>query len=117
MEHLARADLDALVSLYEPSAEYSTAPGDTTAGASAIREAIKALIHSGARLTLRPRAIRTIGDIALISNAALLEGASGDGSSISTSTTEVARRQPDGSWAYVIDDPFFGAHADIGVTD
>lgn len=116
MEHLAGGDLDALVSLYEPSAEYSAAPGNTTAGASAIREAINALIHSGARLTLRPRAIRQIGDIALISNSALLEGASADGSPVSTDTTEVARRQPDGSWAYVIDDPFFGAHPQLAAS-
>jgi len=30
-----------------------------------------------------------------------------DGELLATTTTEVARRQPDGRWLYVVDDPFF----------
>jgi len=43
-----------------------------------------------------------------VSNVATVVGATPDGSSVTTHTTEVLRRQPDGRWTYVIDDPFFG---------
>ena len=44
------------------------------------------------------------GDIALLSNVWKFEL---DGSEAATAiTAEVARRQPDGSWRYVIDNPY-----------
>ena len=44
----------------------------------------------------------------MLSNRATAEGLLPGGAVLSTTTTEVARRQPDGRWLYVIDDPFFG---------
>ncbi len=44
------------------------------------------------------------GDIALLSNAWTFEM---DGAPVASSVTaEVARRQPDGSWRYIIDNPY-----------
>ncbi|MFB7266998.1 DUF4440 domain-containing protein, partial [Streptomyces nojiriensis] len=64
------------------------------------------LIDTGARLKLELRDIRRVDDIALVSNTATLTGV-GPGPVVST-TTEILRRQPDGGWAHVVDDPFFG---------
>jgi len=46
-----------------------------------------------------------VEDTALLSNTWIFEG---PGMTFSASTAEVARRQPDGSWRYVIDNPFGG---------
>jgi ketosteroid isomerase-like protein len=59
-------------------------------------------------IKLVPRKIQVSGDVALVSNVATVVGATPDGSSVTTHTTEVLRRQPDGRWTYLIDDPFFG---------
>jgi ketosteroid isomerase-like protein len=52
------------------------------------------------------------GDIALLSNAWIFEM---DGAAVARSVTaEVARRQPDGSWRYIIDNPY-GAPMELNV--
>ncbi|MEV0624142.1 nuclear transport factor 2 family protein [Nonomuraea sp. NPDC050404] len=106
VEYLEAGDVEGLVSLYEPHAHYVPAPGNHLVGTDDIREAMQQLIGSGARLTLEPRDLRLVDDVALVSNHATLTGI-GPEPVIST-TTEILRRQPDGGWAYVVDDPFFG---------
>jgi len=106
--YLAAGDLEALVSLYEPAATLGPEPGRVASGTDAIRESLQAYVEAGARVSLELRTIRTTGDLALLSNRATAEGLLPGGAVLSTTTTEVARRQPDGRWLYVIDDPFFG---------
>ncbi|MDG4791814.1 hypothetical protein O7626_39040 [Micromonospora sp. WMMD1102] len=53
----------------------------------------------------------TAGDLALLSIAFRITGASGpDGvpTDLTGTTCELVRRQPDGAWKYVIDHPFAG---------
>jgi len=107
MQLLAAGDLDGLVSLYDPGATLVATPDGAATGTEAIRESLHALIHDRISITLVPRKIQVSGDIALVSNVATVGGAP-DGSSVTTHTTEVLRRQPDGRWTYLIDDPFFG---------
>ncbi|MEU6672320.1 nuclear transport factor 2 family protein [Streptomyces sp. NPDC046727] len=106
MEYLEAGDIEGLVSLYEPNAHFVPAPGTHLVGADAIRGALQQMIDSGIRLTLEPRDIREVGDIALVSNNVTRTGA-GPEPVIST-TTEILRRRPDGGWVHVVDDPFFG---------
>jgi uncharacterized protein (TIGR02246 family) len=108
-EYLQAGDLEGLLSLYEPTAQLVPAPGDSRVGTANIRAALQQLIDSGVRMTLQQRAIRQAGDIALVSNTATLTGSAPDGAAFSPATAAILRRQPDGSWAYVIDDPFFGS--------
>ena len=106
--YLAAGDLAGLVSLYEPAATLQPEPGRVVSGTDAIREGLRAYVEAGARVSLEQRAIHVMGDLALLSNWATAEGLLPDGAVLTTTTTEVARRQPDGRWLYVIDDPFFG---------
>ena len=108
MRLLAAGDLDGLVSLYEPGATLVPTADGAATGTEAIRESLQALIHDRVSIKLVPRKIQVSGDVALVSNVATLVGATPDGSSVTTHTTEVLRRQPDGHWTYLIDDPFFG---------
>jgi uncharacterized protein (TIGR02246 family) len=105
MEYLEAGDVEGLVSLYEPNAHFVPTPGNHLVGTEAIRKALQQLIDNGARLKLELRDIRQVDDVALVSNTATLTGV-GPEPVIST-TTEILRRQPDGGWAHVLDDPFF----------
>ncbi|MEY9894466.1 uncharacterized protein (TIGR02246 family) [Catenulispora sp. MAP5-51] len=105
MEYLSAGDVEGLVSLYEPHAHFVPTPGNHLVGTDAIRAAMHQMIAAGARLELRLRDIRVVDDVALVSNHATLTGV-GPEPVIST-TTEILRRQPDGGWVHVVDDPFF----------
>ncbi|MFE5284551.1 nuclear transport factor 2 family protein [Nocardia sp. NPDC056611] len=105
-KRLAAGDLDGLVELYEPGAVLAPAPGTVVAGADAIRESLRDYIAAGARVSLSLRQIHTAGDIALLSSDATVTGLASQ--PLTTTTTEVARRQPDGRWLYAVDHPFFG---------
>ena len=105
MEYLKAGDVDGLVSLYEPNAHFVPAPGTHLEGKDAIREALQQMIDSGARLELELRDIRVVDDVALVSNVATLTGAGPE--PVTSTTTEILRRQPDGGWVHVVDDPFF----------
>jgi ketosteroid isomerase-like protein len=89
-------DLDGLVDLYEPSAVLAFPGGRVTVGAEAIRQVYERLLAGRptfARGEIQP-ALRH-GDLALTSTRLAGGGA----------TAEVARRQPDGTWRWIIDQP------------
>lgn len=105
MQYFNAGDLDAVMSLYEPAALVFPTPG-VAQSSTATEVALGAMINSGAKIELRTRRVHVVGDLALISNDATVSGVASGGATTSTST-EVARRGSDGSWRYVIDDPYF----------
>ena len=88
-------DLDGLVALYEPDAVLMTSPSrQIAAGLRQIRDGLERMLADQREYVLgeqRPPLVS--GDLALTSTR-LPDGAI---------TTEVARRQPDGTWLWVID--------------
>ena len=94
LERANAGDVEGVVDLYEPDAVLAFPPGRLAAGRRAIREVYADLLAGRPRLTgaIRP-AIRN-GDIAITSTARA-----------SNATVEVARRQPDGTWLWLIDQP------------
>jgi uncharacterized protein (TIGR02246 family) len=107
-EYLETSDLDGLVSLYEPNAHFVAAPGLLLVGTVAIRDALRQMIDSGARIRLEPRNIRRVDDLALVSNTATVTAATPEAKPVTSTTTQILRRQPDGGWLHILDDPFFG---------
>ncbi|MFX0574445.1 nuclear transport factor 2 family protein [Nocardia nepalensis] len=107
VQYFNARDLDALMSLYERAAAYMPSPGETMTGTDAIAASLKSMMETGATIDLQSRRIHSVGDLAMISNNAEVLGATPDGSPLVTTTAEVVRRQSDGRWLYVIDDPFF----------
>jgi ketosteroid isomerase-like protein len=97
-------DIDALVALYEPDATLLGENGTAVVGHEAIREAWTSVVGFGGRMTLRTRSAVELGDIALLSNEWTYE--IGGAVVAGAITSEVARRQPDGAWRYVIDNPY-----------
>lgn len=100
-----RGDANSLVSLYEPGAVLATDHNDLVTGSGPIRQQWASLMELGGHLWLTTRFAIRSGDIALLSNAWTLT-ASDEQVAAAAVSAEVAHRQPDGSWRYVIDAPF-----------
>lgn len=100
--YFADGDLDGLMSLYENEAVFPTARATAT-GPDEIRQTLKAYLDSGAKLVFGQSLVFIAGDLALIHSPWTMHKA--DGSSSEGVTAEVVRRQTDGSWKYIIDNP------------
>jgi ketosteroid isomerase-like protein len=98
-------DVPALVTLYEPNARMMREDGSVAVGEHEIRDVWSGFVALGGRITMVTRYAIEVDDIALLSNTWTFDGA---GITLSATTAEVARRQPDGTWRYVIDNPFGG---------
>jgi uncharacterized protein (TIGR02246 family) len=98
-------DLDGLMALYAPDAAMVLPDGSTITGAEAIREQWAGLLAMKGQMTLRSRYVIEAGDLAILSNDWTYTA--GD-QTVGAITAEVARRQADGGWLYVIDHPFAG---------
>ena len=97
-----RGDVEALVALYEPAAVLITRDGNAV-GHEAIREAYQRMLAGGARMDLETRAVIESGE----GLAVLYASWSYHRGETATPglSTEVVRRQPDGTWLFVIDEP------------
>ena len=100
--YFAEGDLDGLMSLYEEGAVFPTLHGTST-GHDEIRATLKAYLDSGAKLMLGASLVFPAGELALIHTPSTMQMP--DGSTPTRATAEVVRRQPDGSWKYVFDNP------------
>jgi uncharacterized protein (TIGR02246 family) len=107
-EALNAHDLDALMALYEPGATLMPTPGTTVVGTAAIREALAGFVAANPTIRTAGRLVAQTGDIALLVNDWALEltGPDGKPASMSGHAVEVARRQADGGWLFVMDLPF-----------
>ncbi|HLH22411.1 MAG TPA: SgcJ/EcaC family oxidoreductase [Chloroflexota bacterium] len=104
-------DAAALLALYDPDASLVPQPGQVVAGTEAIRAALDGFLALKGRMTLETRAIVVAGDLAQTHGQWTLSGTAPDGSplQIAGRSAEVLRRQPDGTWLCVIDNPFADA--------
>lgn len=100
-------DAAALAALYEPSARMVRQDGSVASGVDEIRAEWDALVAFGGQVTLTTRFAVEAGDTCLLSNDWTFEI---DGEVMGGArTAEVARRQGDGSWRYLIDNPYGGS--------
>ena len=99
LDRLNAGDVEGLVALYEPDAVLVLPDGRVATGAEEIRATYAALVAGRPRFEPgTPRPTLRSGDLALTSTR-LTNG---------VLTAEVARRQPDGAWRWVLDHPAFG---------
>jgi uncharacterized protein (TIGR02246 family) len=99
-------DIESLMALYEPDATLIPQPGTVAEGTAAIRDSLRWFLDRGGKITLDTKLVLCVGDLAFLANRwSLTGGTMPDGSpaELGATTAEVARRQPDGTWLYVID--------------
>ena len=103
------ADVQGFLALYAPDACMVLPDGSTITGHDAIQEQATQLFALNGRMTVTTRYVIEAGDLAILSNEWTLTAG---GESMSAITAEVAQRQADGGWLYVIDNPYASPVAD-----
>jgi ketosteroid isomerase-like protein len=101
-------DVEALLAFYEPEATLVSQPGSPITGHDAIREEMLKMVALGGQIEVRTAAVIESAGLALVlSDWSLTGGTDPDGNPVELSGqgTEVLRRQDNGSWLVVIDDP------------
>ena len=101
-------NLDTLMSLYEPGAAFATAPGNLSHGLPGVRQALAEFVRMKGKLDLDVTRVLEAGDLALVTTAWSFVGTGPDGQPVklAAKSADVLRRQADGSWRFVIDNPW-----------
>ena len=101
-------DVEALIALYEPDAVL-VVDGKAVTGRESIRKALESFVVRRGRMTLETRAVvESQQGLAVLYGGWVIEPPEGMGAGIATRglSTEVVRKQPDGTWLFVIDNPY-----------
>jgi uncharacterized protein (TIGR02246 family) len=107
-EYFSAGDMDGVISLYERDAALMPQPGQTVHGVQAIREGLSAFMALKEEFEMLPvKAIQT-NDLAILFSKWTLKGTGPDGNPVELRghTSDVVRRQPDGTWLIAIDNPY-----------
>jgi uncharacterized protein (TIGR02246 family) len=107
-EHVNAGDVEGVVALYEPDGTLLMQDGAPSSGTEAIRTAIGQFVAMNPQLRMSIRqVVHGGGDIAAVYNDWQVTLIGPDGKLIEDSgmACEIVRRQADGSWRFVIDDP------------
>ncbi len=94
LERASAGDVDGIVALYEPGAVLASPPGGLATGLAAIRQVYEDLLATKPHFSGDVRPALRKGDLALTSTR--FQGGA---------TAEVARRQADGTWLWLADQP------------
>jgi uncharacterized protein (TIGR02246 family) len=104
----ANGDIDGIMRTYEPGAVVVGEPGKPISGDAALRAMFAGFIALDPKFTFYDHEVIRAGDIALHLNTWKLTGRAPDGTAVEQGglSVVVLRRQSDGTWRMVIDDPF-----------
>ncbi len=101
-------DLDSLMTLYESNACFASQPGQLAKSPESIRQCLRNFIDSKGVLDLKVKRVLQTSDLALVTTEWSFSGTGPDGNPInmSSKSTDVLRQQSDGTWRFVIDNPW-----------
>jgi uncharacterized protein (TIGR02246 family) len=107
-DRLAAGDLAGALSLYEDDAVLLPDPGTVVAGPEGLRTGLAGYVALRPSLTFDALRAVVAGDIALVVHAWRLTATLPDGTPLEQSGrgTDVLRRQPDGTWRFLVDNPW-----------
>jgi uncharacterized protein (TIGR02246 family) len=101
-------DLERLLPLYEHDAAFAAQPGDLAHGPSGVRDALSRFIAMEGTLDLKVTRVLEAGDLALVVGVWSFDatGPNGEPVRLESQNADVLRRQADGTWRFVIDNPW-----------
>jgi ketosteroid isomerase-like protein len=101
-------DLESLMPLYESEAAFATEPGRLAHGAAGVSEALTGFISMNGKLELEVTRVVEVDDLALVIGVWSFDGTGPDGEPVhlEARNADVLRRQTDGTWRFVIDNPW-----------
>ena len=108
VEGINSGDLDRLLPLYEDAAAFVPQPGTLAPGAAGIGESLNGFIALNGTLDLEVTRVLEVDDLALVVGVWSFEGTAPDGQPVklAANNADVLRRQSDGTWRFVIDNPW-----------
>jgi uncharacterized protein (TIGR02246 family) len=110
--HFSAGNLEAILSLYEPGATMLPMGAPQVIGLEGLRRAFTEFLAPKPKLDLKIKKVIQTGDLALVLAAWTLKETdpdSGEPIERAGQTSDVVRRQPDGTWRLVIDVPYGAA--------
>jgi len=109
-QYMAEGDLDSVLSIYDPEAVFLNKACEVKKG-EALRQELAPFVAVKAAFDFNIKQVIQSGDIALMHT----EWKVSSPEPMSVYAVEVARRQPDGTWRWLIGDPFtVGRNISIG---
>jgi uncharacterized protein (TIGR02246 family) len=108
VEGINTGNFETLLALYEPEAAFTTRPGRLARGIGAIRDALGGFVAMKGKFDLEISRVLEVGDLALVVGAWSFTGTGprGEPVKLAAKNADVLRRQVDGSWRFVIDNPW-----------
>jgi uncharacterized protein (TIGR02246 family) len=109
LKALEKGDLDTAIALYEPTAKFVISPEQVVTGHAAIRKVLQGFIDAKATFDVEAitAVLSTDGTVAVtrLKCSSTSQGPDGEPVTSPLHTVEVVRKQTDGSWLFIVDDP------------
>jgi ketosteroid isomerase-like protein len=101
-QYMAEGDIDSVLNGYDPEAVFLNQSGEVKKGEEGLRQELPPFAAKKAMFDFTIKQVIQSGDIALMHT----EWKVSSPQQMSVYAIEVARRQPDGTWRWLIGDPF-----------
>lgn len=108
IDALNKGSLEAALALYEPQAVMVAVPGSLAAGKDALRKALEGFIALRPTIRSVKQAVVEASGLAQYSSEWTLAGTDPAGKPVTMTgkSSDVLRKQPDGTWKIVVDNPW-----------
>lgn len=108
IEALNKGNLEAALGLYEPEAVMVAAPGTLASGKEALRKALAGFIALRPTIRSVTQTVIEAGGLAQYCSEWTLAGTDPAGKPVTMTgkSSDVLRKQPDGTWKIVVDNPW-----------
>jgi ketosteroid isomerase-like protein len=107
-EGINTGNLDSIMTLYEAEACFASQPGQLAKGPESVRQSLRNFIDLKGKLDLEVKRVLQTSDLALVTTEWSFNGTGPDGNPVNMAgkSADVLRRQADGTWQFVIDNPW-----------
>jgi ketosteroid isomerase-like protein len=108
VEGINTGNIDSLMTLYDSGACFATQPGQLAKSPESVRQCLLNFIDLKGNLDLKVKRVLQASDLALVTTEWSFSGTGPDGSPVNmaSKSADVLRRQDDGTWKFVIDNPW-----------